>query len=92
MYYTGVKPTPSNAKGEFEGNHTTDFTTIGLAVADSPNGPFKRVKNNPVLDVSQTPEDFDSYRIDDASMLVKDNKIGYTTKGDLLFMELKDQN
>ena len=81
MYYTGVKPTLGNAKGEFEGNHTTDFTAIGLAVAQSPDGPFKRVNNNPVLDISQTPEDFDSYRIDDASLLVRDNKIWLYYKG-----------
>lgn len=81
LYYTGVKPTPGNLKGEFEGNHTTDITAIGLAVSDSPDGPFKRVENNPVLSISQTPEDFDSYRIDDASLLVKDNKIWLYYKG-----------
>ncbi|WP_276166011.1 family 43 glycosylhydrolase [Zobellia alginiliquefaciens] len=81
LYYTGVQPTPGNPNNEFEGNHTTDFTAIGLAVSDSPEGPFKRVENNPVLTVSETPEDFDSYRIDDASMLVKDNKIWLFYKG-----------
>ena len=81
MYYTGVKPTPGNAKNEFEGNHTTDITAIGLAVADSPNGPFKRVENNPVLSISETFEDFDSYRIDDASILVKDKEIWLYYKG-----------
>jgi hypothetical protein len=81
LYYTGVKPTPRNLEGKFEGNHTTDFTAIGLAVSDSPDGPFKRVENNPVLEISQTPEDFDSYRIDDASLLVKDNKIWLYYKG-----------
>lgn len=81
MYYTGVKPTPGNPNGEFEGNHTTDITAIGLAVSDSPDGPFKRVDNKPVLEISQTPEDFDSYRIDDASLLVKNNKIWLYYKG-----------
>jgi hypothetical protein len=81
MYYTGVKPTPENTNGEFEGNHTTDITAIGLAVADNPNGPFRRVKNNPVLEISKTPEDFDSYRVDDVSMLVTDTKIGLYYKG-----------
>ena len=81
LYYTGVKPTPGNPKGEFEGNHTTDITAFGLAVAENPNGPFKRVKNNPVLEISQTPEDFDSYRVDDTSLLVKDNKIWLYYKG-----------
>ena len=81
LYYTGVKPTPGNAKKEFENNSETDFTAIGLAVADSPEGPFVRVKNNPVLQVSQVPEDFDSYRIDDAALMVKDSKIWLYYKG-----------
>lgn len=81
LYYTGVQPTPGNPNEEFEGNHTTDFTAIGLAVSDSPDGPFTRVENNPVLKISETPEDFDSYRIDDASMLVKDDKIWLYYKG-----------
>ena len=81
MYYTGVKPTPGNAKGQFEGNHTTDFTAFGLAVANSPDGPFERVENNPVLKISDIAEDFDSYRIDDASLLVKDKKVWFYYKG-----------
>ncbi|MDO6802463.1 hypothetical protein Q4595_08390 [Wenyingzhuangia sp. 1_MG-2023] len=81
LYYTGVKPTPGNPKGEFEGNHTTDFTAFGLAVADNPNGPFKRVENNPILEIGKTPEDFDSYRIDDASLMVSNNKILLYYKG-----------
>lgn len=81
LYYTGVKPTPGNVEEKFEGNHTTDITAIGLAVSDTPDGPFKRVENNPVLTISETPEDFDSYRIDDASMLVKDNRVWLYYKG-----------
>ncbi|MEI6865747.1 family 43 glycosylhydrolase [Flavicella sp.] len=81
LYYTGVKPTPGNLKGEFEGNHTTDITAIGLAIADSPDGPFVRIANNPVLEISQISEDFDSYRIDDAALLVKDSRILMYYKG-----------
>ncbi|MDW5288273.1 family 43 glycosylhydrolase [Formosa sp. PL04] len=81
LYYTGVKPTPGNLKNEFEGNHTTDITAIGLAVSDSPDGPFTRVEHNPVLEISDIPKDFDSYRIDDASLLVKENKIWLYYKG-----------
>jgi len=36
-----VKPTPGNAKGEFENNSTTDITAIGVAMSGSPDGPFK---------------------------------------------------
>ena len=81
LYYTGVKPTPGNAKKEFENNSETDITGIGLAVADGPEGPYVRVKNNPVLEISQEDEDFDSYRIDDASLLVKEEKIWLYYKG-----------
>ncbi|WP_299668376.1 family 43 glycosylhydrolase [uncultured Polaribacter sp.] len=81
MYYTGVKPTPDNKKNEFENNATTDITAIGLAVADNPNGPFVRVENNPVLEVSKVASDFDSFRIDDASLLVKNDKIWLFYKG-----------
>ena len=81
LYYTGVKPTPGNMNNEFENNSTNDFTAIGLAVADSPKGPFVRVKNNPILEISEMPEDFDSYRIDDAALMVKDGKIWLYYKG-----------
>lgn len=81
LYYTAVKPTPGNMNNEFENNSTTDITAIGLAVSDSPDGPFVRVKNNPVLKISNKLSDFDSYRVDDASLQVRDNKICLYYKG-----------
>lgn len=81
LYYTGVKPTPGNKNKEFEGNGTTDITAIGLAVSDSPEGPFVRVENNPVLEISDVASDFDSFRIDDASLLVRDGKVCLFYKG-----------
>jgi hypothetical protein len=81
MYYTGVKPTPNNAKKAFENNSKNDFTALGLAVADSPDGVFMRVKNNPILQISKDTAAFDSYRIDDASLLVRDKKIWLYYKG-----------
>ncbi|MDW7692900.1 family 43 glycosylhydrolase [Flammeovirgaceae bacterium SG7u.111] len=81
MYYTGVQPTPGNKESKFENNSINDFTAIGLAVAESPDGPFLRVKNNPVLEVSPDSAAFDSYRIDDAALLVKDGKICMYYKG-----------
>jgi predicted GH43/DUF377 family glycosyl hydrolase len=71
LYYTGVKPTPGNTKGEFENNSTTDITAIGVAVSDSPGGPFVGVSDQPVLMVSVEPEKFDSYRVDDAALLYR---------------------
>lgn len=81
LYYTGIKPTLDNDNGIFENNATNDYTAIGLVVSDTPDGPFKRVKNNPVLDIDANREIFDSYRIDDAVLLVVDKKIRLYYKG-----------
>jgi len=81
LYYTGVQPTPGNPDKKFEGNSTTDFTGIGIAVADRPDGPFKRLPNNLVIAHSDVSSDFDSYRVDDASLLVRDGKIWLYYKG-----------
>jgi len=76
LYYTGVKATPG--KDVFENNSVNDFTAIGVAVADSPHGPFERLSDQPVLTVTPRSTDptksspFDSYRIDDAALLVRD--------------------
>lgn len=81
LYYTGVRPTPGNPEGKFEGNSTNDFTGIGVAVADSPDGPFKRATREPVIAHSEVSSDFDSYRVDDASVLVREGKIWLYYKG-----------
>lgn len=81
MYYTGVQPTPGNPDKKFEGNSTNDFTGIGVAVADSVDGPFKRIPNNLVIAHSEVSSDFDSYRVDDASILIRDGKIWLYYKG-----------
>ncbi|GAF01939.1 hypothetical protein JCM21142_1562 [Saccharicrinis fermentans DSM 9555 = JCM 21142] len=81
MYYTAVQPTPGRPEKIFENNSINDYTAIGLAIADSPDGPFIRAKNNPILEISSDSLDFDSYRIDDAAVLVKSNKIYLYYKG-----------
>jgi hypothetical protein len=81
LYYTGVKPTPGNEKGAFENNSTSDITALGLAVADSPDGPFIRLSDEPILKVSPEPEKFDSYRIDDASLLYRNGLYWLYYKG-----------
>ena len=81
LYYTGVKPTPGNEKDEFENNSTTDITAIGLAVSDSPGGPFERVTAEPILKVSVESEKFDSYRVDDASLLYRNGLYWLYYKG-----------
>jgi hypothetical protein len=93
LYYTGVKPTPG--KDIFENNSTNDFAAIGIAVADSPHGPFRRVTNEPILspppksDDAGKPSSFDSYRIDDAALLVRD----YDSDGDMdIWLYYKGRN
>ena len=81
LFYTGVKPTPGRTDGVFENNSTTDITAIGLAVADSPQGPFRRVSQDPILEVSDDDNKFDSYRVDDASLLHNNEKYWLYYKG-----------
>jgi len=81
LYYTGVKPTPGNADGEFENNNISDITAIGVAISDSPTGPFQRITNEPMLKVSVEPEKFDSYRVDDASLLYRNGLYWMYYKG-----------
>lgn len=81
LYYTGVKPTPGNEKGEFENNSSTDITAIGVAVSHSPGGPFSRVSEVPIIMVSVEPEKFDSYRVDDAVMLYRNGLYWLYYKG-----------
>ena len=82
LFYTGVKPTPGRTDGVFENNSTNDFTAIGVAVSDSPDGPFRRLhEGNPCLEVSREEDAFDSYRIDDAVLLVREGKYWLYYKG-----------
>ncbi len=81
LFYTGVKLTRGRTDGEFENNSTTDITALGLAVADNPTGPFKRQSKEPILKVSDDPEKFDSYRIDDAALMFRDGKYLLYYKG-----------
>lgn len=81
LYYTGVQPTPGNEKGEFENNSTNDYTAIGVATSKNPEGPFLRYSENPIISVSKDHKLFDSYRVDDAVLLKKDNKFWLYYKG-----------
>ena len=77
LYYTGVKASAGQAI--FENNSVNDVTALGVAVADSPHGPFTRLGPDPILTVTlrstdpARPSPFDSFRIDDASLLVRDH-------------------
>jgi len=80
LYYTAVQPTPGMG-GVFENNATTDPTAIAVAVAGSPDGPFERVPSNPVLEISNRRDAFDSYRVDDACLVLRRGKVWLYYKG-----------
>ncbi|NOX55145.1 MAG: family 43 glycosylhydrolase [Planctomycetes bacterium] len=81
LYYTAVRPTPGRDDGGFDNNSTTDPTGIGVAVADRPEGPFHRISDKPILIPAREPQAFDSYRVDDSCLLVRDGKIWLYYKG-----------
>lgn len=54
---------------------------IGIAVSDSPDGPWKRLPKNPVLKNSDNPDDFDSLLVDDACLMVLQGKFWFYYKG-----------
>jgi len=84
LYYTGVKPT-NPEKFFFESNKMRDPASIGVAVSESPDGPFRRISDEPILKPRPRSSDnnvlapFDSYRVDDAALLVRD----YDGDGDM---------
>jgi len=55
--------------------------SIGLAVADSPDGPWTRVSDKPVLTPSHDKTDWDSHINDDAHLIVRDGKYWLYYKG-----------
>lgn len=81
LYYTGIKHTPGMADTIFENNSINDITALGLAISDSPFGPFKRISHTPVLEISEDSLQFDSYRIDDAAVIERGGKIWLYYKG-----------
>ncbi len=74
LFYTGTS-NPYNKKP------FNPDSKIGLAIADSPNGPWKRIKDNPVITNSSNKDDFDSHLIDDACLIVREGKYWLYYKG-----------
>lgn len=75
LFYTAV-PKPFVATGS---NLTR--TAIGVASADSPDGPWTRCADNPILRPSGNERNFDGVRVDDACLVVKDGKYLLYFKG-----------
>ena len=73
LFYTGTSR-------KFKKGFNPD-SKIGIAVADSPNGPWSRLDSNPALKNSDRPEDFDSHLVDDACLLKRNGKYWFYYKG-----------
>lgn len=54
---------------------------IGIAVSDSPDGPWEKLATNPALKNSANRADFDSHLVDDACLIVRDGKYYFYYKG-----------
>ncbi|WP_146561622.1 family 43 glycosylhydrolase [Posidoniimonas corsicana] len=54
---------------------------IGAAVSDSPDGPWERIGSAPLVRNSDSPEAFDSHLVDDACLIVRNNKYWLYYKG-----------
>ncbi len=75
LFYTAAPKPFTNI-----GNKVTK-TAIGVAVADTPDGPWRKLDANPVLQTSEDPNRFDSVRVDDACLIVREGKYWLYYKG-----------
>ncbi len=73
LFYTGV------AKGFPQ--RLESWSRIGVAIGDSPEGPWTKFDGNPVIAPSKDPEKFDSMVTDDASLAVRGGKVWFYYKG-----------
>ena len=74
LFYSGVSQ--PYAKKPFNPD-----SKIGIAVSDSPDGPWERLASNPALSNSEDPEAFDSHLVDDACLIARDGKYWFYFKG-----------
>jgi len=75
LFYTAVAAGFTNT-----GYADSGRTAIGLAVADSAAGPWQLL-DDPVLESTRDPRKFDSYRVDDACLVVRDGRYWLYYKG-----------
>lgn len=72
LAYTAMKAPFSRANSQ---------AAIGLAVADSPDGSWKKVEHNPVIRPSETANAPDGFLCDDSVFMVRNDKIWLYYKG-----------
>ena len=77
LFYTAVPEPFTNDNGGPRGTKTA----IGIATAESPDGPWTEFEGNPVLAPSDDPDAFDSMRVDDACLVVRDGRYWLYYKG-----------
>lgn len=75
LYYTAVGDGFTN-----RGYSDNERTVIGLAVSDSPDGPWTKLPK-PILESTRDPKQFDSFRVDDACLRGVDGKVWLYYKG-----------
>jgi hypothetical protein len=75
LYYTAVGPDFDN--GPYEDRNRT---TISVAESDSPVGPWRKV-GRPILETTRDAKCFDSYRVDDACLVVRQDRVWLYYKG-----------
>lgn len=73
LFYTGVSR-------QYERPYNPD-SKIGIAVSNSPDGPWARLPTNPALSNSDEPADFDSHLVDDACLIVREGQYWLYYKG-----------
>jgi len=73
LFYTAV-PKP------FKQEHPPTPTAIGIAIADSSDGPWTKYEGNPVLKPGK-PEEWDSCRVDDSCLIARGGKYWLYYKG-----------
>jgi len=68
LFYTGTS-------NNFHEKPFNPDSKIGIAVSDSPNGPWERLATNPALSNSPNVADFDSHLVDDACFTKVANRV-----------------
>jgi predicted GH43/DUF377 family glycosyl hydrolase len=76
LFYTAVPKPFDNDNGGPNGTPTA----IGVAMADSPDGPWVKFDGNPILRPG-TGDDVDSHRVDDACLIVRNGQYWLYYKG-----------
>ncbi|AWW33304.1 xylosidase [Echinicola strongylocentroti] len=75
LFYTAMSTVHS------ENGLSQPNTAIGIAVANSPDGPWTKMASNPVLLPSEDRSHFDSHRVDDSCLIIRDGKYWLYYKG-----------